>query len=74
MKRSELFFSAIFVPLDYAALILAGIVSYQIRYLKPIKSIRPVAFDLHFSEYIELVFSFFPGLDIDICSSGALRN
>lgn len=52
MKRSELFFSAVAVPLDYFALILAALAAYFIRYLPAIQQIRPVVFNLPFKEYI----------------------
>ena len=52
MKKSELIFTAISVPFDYAVLILAGIVAYQIRYMEQIVEIRPVVFELQFREYL----------------------
>lgn len=58
MKRSEHFFLAALVPLDYIALVLAGIVSYQIRYSETVKAIRPIIFDLSIGSYTRLVFVF----------------
>ncbi len=58
MKRSELFFSAILVPFDYIALVAAGVVAYQIRYLESVRNIRPIIFDLKFSNYVFLVLLF----------------
>ena len=55
MKRSELFFSAITVPLDYVVLVASAVIAYQIRYLDAITSIRPVVFDLKFGNFIILV-------------------
>lgn len=55
MKRSELFFSAILVPLDYLTLILAAVIAYLIRFLPAIQAIRPVIFDLPFKDYFILV-------------------
>lgn len=52
MKRSELIFSAITVPLDYVAILLAAVAAYFMRYLPLIQSIRPVIFNLQFSEYL----------------------
>jgi len=54
MKRSELLFTAIKPPFDYSALIAAAIVAYSLRYLPSVQSIRPVAFDLSFSDYFSL--------------------
>lgn len=55
MKRSELFFSAITVPLDYIALILAAIAAYALRYWPAIQNIRPVIFNLPFGDYFSIV-------------------
>lgn len=56
MKRSELLFSAVTVPLDYFAIILAALTAYFIRYLPSIQKIRPVIFDLPFKEFFSIVF------------------
>ncbi|MFA6410606.1 MAG: sugar transferase [Candidatus Buchananbacteria bacterium] len=55
MKRSELLFTAIKPPLDYLALILAGLAAYAIRYLPSVQNIRPVIFNLSFTDYFSLV-------------------
>jgi exopolysaccharide biosynthesis polyprenyl glycosylphosphotransferase len=52
MKKIDLFFSLILVPFDYILLVLAGISAYFIRFSDFTISIRPVIFDLPFSEYI----------------------
>ncbi|MFA5047721.1 MAG: sugar transferase [Patescibacteria group bacterium] len=52
MKRSEIAISASLVPLDYLMVILAGLVSYSIRFWQPIKSIRPIIFNLPFSFFM----------------------
>ena len=52
MKQSELFFSAIAVPLDVAAMLAAAVVSYQIRFHPQIRGIRPVIFELPFRAYV----------------------
>ncbi|MFA6322889.1 MAG: hypothetical protein WCX71_05500, partial [Candidatus Buchananbacteria bacterium] len=52
MKKSELLFTAIKPPIDYAALILAALAAYFIRYLPNIQKIRPVVFNLSFSDYL----------------------
>ncbi|MFA5021594.1 MAG: sugar transferase [Patescibacteria group bacterium] len=54
MKRSELIFTAIKPPLDYLALILAGVGAYAIRYLPAVQNVRPVVFDLSFANYFSL--------------------
>lgn len=54
MKRSELIFSAITVPLDYLAIILAAVAAYFLRYLPAIQQIRPVVFNLSFPDYLPI--------------------
>lgn len=51
MKRSELFFSFLLVPLDFLMVVLAGLSAYWIRYAEFFQRYRPVIFDLPFKEY-----------------------
>jgi hypothetical protein len=51
MKKIELFFSFILVPIDFALLLLAGISAYYIRFSESFVELRPVIFDLPFNEY-----------------------
>ena len=53
MKRSELFFSFLLVPLDYLAIVLAGVSAYYIRYADFFQEYRPIIFDLNFNEYFK---------------------
>jgi len=53
MKRSELFFSFLLVPLDFLMVVLAGLSAYWIRYADFFQKYRPVIFDLHFKEYFD---------------------
>src|SRR3990167_11413973 len=55
MKKSELIFTAMKPPLDYLAIILAGLTAYFIRYLPQIQSVRPVIFDLSFKNYFSIL-------------------
>lgn len=57
MKRSELFFDAVRVPVDFAACIAAGLLAYAIRVSPLVRQFRPVLFeiDLPFREYVGLV-------------------
>lgn len=52
MKRSEIAISASLVPIDYATVVLAGIVSYFIRFWQPVQDIRPAIFELPFESYL----------------------
>lgn len=58
MKRSELIFTAILVPVDFLMLILAGLAAYFLRTSSLITKWRPVLFTLNlpFERYLGLVF------------------
>lgn len=53
MKRSELFFSFLLVPLDFLMIVLAGISAYYIRFSGYTTVIRPVVFNLDFNIYFK---------------------
>ena len=55
MKRSELFFSFLLVPLDFLMIILAGVSAYYIRFAALTAEIRPVIFNLPFGAYFKIV-------------------
>jgi len=55
MKKSELFFSFLLVPLDFLMIILAGISAYYIRFAQITTEIRPVIFNLLFEDYFKIV-------------------
>ncbi len=55
MKRSELFFNAILVPVDFLMLVLAGILAYLIRISEFVSKIRPVLFEMTLIEYLRPV-------------------
>lgn len=56
MKRSELFFGSILVPIDFVALLLAGAAAYYLRLSNLAQGVRPALFtlDLPFAEYMQL--------------------
>lgn len=55
MRKAELFFAGILLPLDFIALIAAGLAAYSSRFHPIFTSIRPVAFDLPLDRYTPLV-------------------
>lgn len=55
MKRFELFFTALQLPIDYVALILAGFTAYSLRYATFVTAIRPVLFNLSWAKYWPVV-------------------
>jgi len=57
MKKSELIFSFLLIPFDFAMIVLAGITAYYVRFSDYTKGIRPVVFELQFSVYFKIVLS-----------------
>lgn len=55
MKKFELTFAFIQLPLDYLLIVLAGVTAYALRFTSLAKSIRPVLFDLPWPKYWPLV-------------------
>jgi len=55
MKRSELFFSFLLVPVDFLMIISAGITAYYIRYADFTQGFREVQFNLPFGGYMKAV-------------------
>ncbi len=56
MKRSELAFTLALVPLDYLALLTAGIAAFYARFHPFFTTVRPVIFDLTVPKYAGVVF------------------
>lgn len=56
MKRSELVFGALLVPIDFMALLAAGAAAYYLRVSSYVQRVRPATFqlDLPFFEYLQL--------------------
>lgn len=55
MKRFELFFAFLQLPLDYLALVLAGFTVYAVRFSAAVTAIRPVRFNLPWEKYWPVV-------------------
>lgn len=55
MKKSELIFSFLLVPLDFLMIILAGVSAYYLRFTALATEIRPVIFNLPFGEYFQIL-------------------
>lgn len=56
MKKSELVFSAVMVPVDYFTVVLAGIFAYNLRFVEFFTDIKPIVTEIVFSQYIKFVF------------------
>lgn len=55
MKRAELFFTLLLLPVDFLAIVLAGTAAYFLRFHPLFTSVRPVVFDLTFENYLSVV-------------------
>lgn len=55
MKKSEVTFAVISVPLDYIMIILAALAAYFLRFGEFATEIRPVVFELPFRQYLSIV-------------------
>lgn len=58
MKKSEILFTAIHVPVDFIVLVLAGITAYAIRFTGFTQGIRPVILDIPFHTFLYTVLGF----------------
>lgn len=54
MKRSELFFTALLVPLDFLMIILAALTAYALRFSEFIAKLRPPLFTVTFPRFLAL--------------------
>ncbi|HAH03977.1 TPA: hypothetical protein DCL28_00250 [Candidatus Komeilibacteria bacterium] len=55
MKKLELTFAAILVPLDYLALILAGSLAYFLRFESFMTDLRPVIFAMNYQAFFKIL-------------------
>lgn len=55
MKKSELFFSAIQVPIDFLMIVLAAISAYAIRNVPEILALKPKLYTFSFDAYMRIV-------------------
>lgn len=56
MRLDRLFFTVIAVPIDFAAVVAAGLVAWALRLSESVRALRPIAFDIRFQEYFTFVF------------------
>ncbi|MEW6610570.1 MAG: sugar transferase [Patescibacteria group bacterium] len=55
MRKSDIYFTAALVPLDYLAMVGAASAAYFLRYAAFFQRVRPVVFNLPFEKYFSLV-------------------
>lgn len=53
MKKSELFFSALQVPVDFVMIILAGFVAFVLRRTEELQDIKPILYQFTISQYVQ---------------------
>lgn len=51
MRKTELTFTALLIPLDALALLCAAVAAYALRFSKPFVSVRPILTDIPFADY-----------------------
>lgn len=55
MKKFNLFFTALRVPVDFMTILLAGHLAYALRYSPYLQEIREVTFDLSYTNYLLII-------------------
>ncbi|MCK4891778.1 MAG: sugar transferase [Candidatus Pacebacteria bacterium] len=60
MKKSELIFNVLLVPIDFIMIVIAGVLAYSLRFSVEFSSLRPIVFDLPFMRFMEIVFAVAP--------------
>lgn len=58
MKRSELIFNIIFVPLDFVMLFLAGTMAYHLRISEWMRNIRPITREFTWTDMLPFILAF----------------
>ena len=56
MKRSEIFFSAMQLPIDIVMITFAALSAYYVRNIPQILALRPKLYDITLSSFMEVVF------------------
>jgi exopolysaccharide biosynthesis polyprenyl glycosylphosphotransferase len=73
MKRSELLFNVLLVPLDFLVILMAGIVAYELRTSRLLQTIRAVAGDFSLVDMLPFVLAF-AGLSVVWFALSGLYN
>ncbi len=55
MKRADLAFASLLIPLDYLALVSAAMAAYSLRFTSLFTSIKPILFALSFEQYVGVI-------------------
>jgi exopolysaccharide biosynthesis polyprenyl glycosylphosphotransferase len=60
MKKSELFFSAIQVPVDFAMILAAAVTAFAVRNIPQIIALKPKLYEYPFESYLKIIFLIAP--------------
>jgi len=60
MKKSELFFSGIQVPIDFAMIVLAALTAFSVRNIPSIIQLKPLLYSFPFDIYLRIIFMVTP--------------
>jgi len=74
MKRSELMFNVLLVFVDFAMIVVAGMLAYSLRFSDRLSHLRPIVFDLPFSSFMEIVFIVSPFFVVSFALLGLYSN
>jgi len=55
MKKAELFFSAVRVPIDYLMIVLAGLLAFYLRTTEAVQDLRPLLYEFSVREYLQIL-------------------
>ncbi|MGE5392410.1 MAG: sugar transferase [Candidatus Saccharibacteria bacterium] len=68
MKRSELLFNLLSILVDWLMIMLAGAAAFYLRF--QLEEVRPILFDLSFSQYFRFLFLISPAIILFLAFSG----
>ncbi|MCK5332393.1 sugar transferase [Candidatus Parcubacteria bacterium] len=74
MKKSELFFNVLLVPIDFLMIFLAGTLAYSLRFSSELAHLRPIVFDLSFARFMEIILLVSPVFIISFALVGLYGN
>jgi exopolysaccharide biosynthesis polyprenyl glycosylphosphotransferase len=55
MKKAELFFSAVQLPIDYGMLILGGVLAFYLRRTQAVQGLQPLLYEFSIREYLQIL-------------------
>ena len=62
MKKSELLFNLISIPMDFLMILVAGVVAFELRFR--LAGLRPIIYTLSLPEYLKVLILIAPALVI----------